>query len=320
MESKKPLISILCALRNEEEFIRQALDSVIKQTYANWELIMFDAVSTDTTATIIKEYAAKHKNISLHSEPDKGQWDALDKALALAKGEYITILCGNDGYLDERWFERCIGVFNEHPEVSLVWGIPFNMNEEDVLLGPHYAYAGFLKDDKFGSQIKPVSSIAAKIDLKHEGAWKRFTEILHKITWTRIVMMAKTFWKSDIPEKEDWFFYWLQTSRAFPEGNMVMRREAYIKNTVRFPEEKQTTAALLDFCYEFNARGYLAYGLPVAASFGRTHAGTAPLPELDAALTANYRDKIAKLRDSLKHKTSFTFVDAAGKPVAERKL
>jgi len=59
-----------------------------------------DGASTDKTVEILNEYAVKHKNITVVSEPDKGQWHALDKALALTRGEYLFQLCGQDGYLD----------------------------------------------------------------------------------------------------------------------------------------------------------------------------------------------------------------------------
>src|SRR3989344_3476912 len=156
MEPKEPLISIICAVRNDGRFIRETLESVVAQTYPNLELVIMDGASTDETVEIIKEYAAKYKNIIWRSEPDKGQWQALDKALALAKGECLSLLCGQDGYLNKDWFKSCAQLLGQRPEVSLVWGIPFNMSEDGKILGPHYAYAGFLKDEKYNSRTKPV--------------------------------------------------------------------------------------------------------------------------------------------------------------------
>lgn len=298
-----PLISILCAVRNDERFIRETLNTVVSQTYPNIELIIMDGASTDRTAAIARQYAERYTNprITVVSESDRGQWHALEKALALSKGEYITLLCGQDGYLDTEWFSKCIAAFREYPEVSLVWGIPFNMSEDSVLVGPHYAYAGFLRDDRFGAQTQPGRTLAAKIDWQRRGAFMRLVRLMGKFTWPRIKMVMESFRKRAIPQKEEWFPYWLATGRAFPEGNMLVRRAAYERNTVRFPEETMANSALLDFCYNFNANGYLAYGLPVAASFGRHHAVGQALRDHDVELTRKYYAKISALK--ARHKT-----------------
>ena len=317
-DSPKPLISILCAIRNDERFIRETLDTVAAQTYPNIELIVMDGASTDRTPEIVKEFAAKHPNVIFRSEPDSGQWDGLEKALALSRGEYITLLCGQDGYLDPDWFARCIETFSTNPDVSLVWGIPFNMSEDGKLVGAHYAYAGFLRDARHGAQTRPLGTLAAKIDWRRPGAFQRIMPMLRKITWARIVMVLKSFRKSNIPQKAAWLGYWTKTGRAFPEGNMLVRRDIYMKNTTRFPRETMTNSALLDFVFNFNTRGYLSYGLPVAASFGRHHAVGQALRDHDAELTAKYYEKISFFKDALARRAAFIFIDPHGKEVCRR--
>jgi glycosyltransferase involved in cell wall biosynthesis len=296
MEHEHPLISILCAVRNDGRFIRDTLETVVTQSYPNWELIVMDGASTDNTVDIVKEYAAKYKNIIWRSEPDEGQWHALDKALSLARGKYILLLCGQDGYLRRDWFERCIETFEEHPEISLVWGIPFNMSEDGKLLGPHYAYAGFLKDEQYGLQTRPMSTFIAKINWRHSSVLKRLRGLLGKLTWSRLKVLFASFRKREIPQKEEWFSYWLRTGLMFPEGNMCVKKDVYCRLTPRFPKERMTNAALLEFCFNFNSRGYLAWGLPLAASFSRLHADGQLLREYDDILVAKYREKIRKLK------------------------
>ena len=321
MESKKPLISIICAIRNDARFIRETLESVVKQTYSNWELIVMDAVSTDGTLDIVKEFAAKYPNIIWRSEPDKGQWDALDKALALSKGEYLFQLCGQDGYLNENWFAECVAAFENQPEVSLVWGIPFNMSEDGKLLGPHYSFAGYLPENTtYGSKTKLLDTIAAKIDWSRPGSIKRLFELLGKMTWSRFLLVIRNSKKRGIPQKADWFSHWLKTSQAFPEGNMCVRKDVYVRNTVRFPEETMTNAALFDFCYNFNANGYLAYGLPVVASFGRTHIGGQPLWELDQELFRKYKQQVKELRERVEKQKIVKFVNPEGEVIFSHKL
>ncbi|KKW46710.1 MAG: hypothetical protein A2681_00275 [Candidatus Liptonbacteria bacterium RIFCSPHIGHO2_01_FULL_56_18b] len=317
MATKKSLISILCAVRNDGRFIRETMETVVAQSYPHWELIVMDGASTDETPEIVKEYAARHKNIIFRSEPDEGQWHALDKALSLARGEYILLLCGQDGYLHRDWFKHCVQALKSHPAVSLVWGIPFNMSEDGKLLGPHYAYASFLKDEQYNSGTKPVSTLIAKIDWRRASALKRLGHLFGKLTWPRLRVLLSSFRKQEIPQKEDWFFYWLRTGRVFPESNMCVRKNVYAKLTTRFPKEKMTNAALLDFCFDFNAKGFLAYGLPLAGSFGRSHAAGQALREYDDVLTAGYYRKVADFKEKTKGQ-KVRFIDALGKVVSER--
>src|SRR3989344_3417253 len=113
MEAEYPLISLLCAVRNDELFIRETLNTVVSQTYPNIELIVMDGASTDRTPAIARQYAARYENprITVVSEPDKGQWHALEKALALSHGAYIALICGQDGYLNTEWLAKCMDVF-----------------------------------------------------------------------------------------------------------------------------------------------------------------------------------------------------------------
>jgi len=321
MESKQepePVISIICAVRNDGKFIRETLGTVVSQTYPKLELIIWDGASTDDTVAIIKEYAAKHKNIIWRSEPDQCQWDAIDKAVALSSGKYIALLAGQDGYLDESWFGHCANLFREHPETSLVWGIPFNMSEEGKLLGPHYAYARFLQGRQYGFQTRLLGTAAAKIQWGHSGTSQRLRQMMRKLTWARAKMVLKSFKKQKILQGEDWLRYWLETGLIFPDGNMVIRKEVFLANTVRFPQEKMTNAALLDFYFNFNTNGYLAYGLPIAANFGRYHAEGQALREHDAELAEKYHARVMDFKKKIKDRKIFQFVDGDGNAIKGR--
>jgi len=318
MERGKPLISILCAVYNDARFIKETLDSVVAQTYPNLELIVMDGASNDGTLEILNEYADKYDNIVVHSEPDSGQWHALEKALSIAKGEYITLLCGQDGYVDEDWFRRCIETFEKHPEISLAWGIPINMSEDSKLLGPHYAYAKFLKDNRYGLQTRPITTITTRIDTKNPHFGRLILGILRKLTPNRLITVLRSFHKQDIPLKEDWFFYWLKTGLTYPEGNMCVRKNVFIENTIRFPKEKRANFVFQNFYFDFNAKGYLSYGLPVAASFGRYHAEGQDLREYDTELMKTFRDKLEDFRIEVKNRKSFKFVGPDGSSLSER--
>jgi len=94
-----PLVSIITVVFNGEKHIEQTINSVLNQTYPLIEYIIIDGASKDKTLEIIKKY---EKNIThLISEKDTGIYNAMNKGLALAKGEIIGILNADDYYFEK---------------------------------------------------------------------------------------------------------------------------------------------------------------------------------------------------------------------------
>lgn len=94
MDIDKPLISVIIAVYNGAKTIQQCIDSVVQQSYPNIELIIVDGGSKDTTVDLLR---ANHRQISYWvSEPDRGIYNAWNKGLAQAKGEWICFLGADD--------------------------------------------------------------------------------------------------------------------------------------------------------------------------------------------------------------------------------
>ena len=96
--NKRPLITIITVVFNGAKTVETTIKSVVNQTYRNFEYIIIDGYSTDGTLDIIKKYNSKIDYWI--SESDKGIYDAMNKGVLLAKGEYIYFL-GCDDYLIE---------------------------------------------------------------------------------------------------------------------------------------------------------------------------------------------------------------------------
>lgn len=91
------LISIIIPLYNGERFIEQTIKSVLAQTYENWEVIVVDDLSTDSSIEIIKKYVQKDKRIRFYILSEKGGASiARNKAILEAKGDYIAFLDSDD--------------------------------------------------------------------------------------------------------------------------------------------------------------------------------------------------------------------------------
>lgn len=115
-----PKISIIIAVYNGSATIQQCIDSVAQQTYQNNELIIVDGGSTDATVEIIK---ANHEKICYWiSEPDRGIYNAWNKGLAKASGEWICFLGADDFFLDNKALERMsVALQKVPPEVRLAY-------------------------------------------------------------------------------------------------------------------------------------------------------------------------------------------------------
>ncbi len=97
-----PLISIITICFNSEKTIRKTIESVLNQTYSKIEYILVDGKSTDGTVEIIKEYEPQFKEKGILyryiSEPDNGIYDAMNKGIRLAAGEWLGIMNSDDWY------------------------------------------------------------------------------------------------------------------------------------------------------------------------------------------------------------------------------
>ena len=81
---------------NVENYIRQALDSLLSQTFTNWEAIIVDDGSTDNSGVICDQYAARDERLKVVHQKNGGQSSARNKALSLSKGKYITFVDSDD--------------------------------------------------------------------------------------------------------------------------------------------------------------------------------------------------------------------------------
>lgn len=99
-----PLISIIVAVFNGRATLQQCIDSVAQQTYSNKELIIIDGGSTDGTVELLKEN--RNKFSYWFSEPDHGIYNAWNKGLAQAHGEWLCFLGADDYFWDDTVLER----------------------------------------------------------------------------------------------------------------------------------------------------------------------------------------------------------------------
>jgi glycosyltransferase involved in cell wall biosynthesis len=112
-----PLVSVVMPARNESRYVGEAVQSVVEQSYGEWELVVVNDGSTDATAEIVRSFA--DPRIRVYDQPGLGFVGALNRGLALARGDLIARLDADDIAHPKR-LESQVEFLANHPGVGLV--------------------------------------------------------------------------------------------------------------------------------------------------------------------------------------------------------
>ncbi len=112
-----PRVSVITATWNRADFIGRSIQSVIRQTFTDWELLIVDDGSPDRTAEVVREWAAKDSRITYFQVPHTGRIAAVSNiALRAARGEFAAILDDDDWWTDSRKLEKQAAFLDAHPD------------------------------------------------------------------------------------------------------------------------------------------------------------------------------------------------------------
>lgn len=120
--SHTPLITVVTVCLNAEAHLARALDSVLAQTYADFEYVVVDGASTDGTTAVLAAYEPRFAGrMRWLSEPDEGLYHAMNKGVALARGDFIGILNADDTYESDA-LARVAAAVSAHPSAGVIYG------------------------------------------------------------------------------------------------------------------------------------------------------------------------------------------------------
>ena len=123
------LVSIITPLYNCERFIEQTIESVLAQTYPQWEMIIINDGSTDGGLTIAEEYARADSRIQVFSQPNGGSAAARNNGIRRAKGRYIALLDADDLW-EPVFLEKQLALLDEK-KCQLVYGAHKRIDENN---------------------------------------------------------------------------------------------------------------------------------------------------------------------------------------------
>lgn len=138
MERQSSLLSVLMTSYNREQYIAEAIESVLASTYTNFELIIVDDGSKDRTVEIAHSYASNDSRIHVYvNEVNLGDYRNRNHAASYANGEFIMYVDSDDKILVDG-FERCIAAMHQFPQAG--FGMQFNETDKSpFLLSPKLA-------------------------------------------------------------------------------------------------------------------------------------------------------------------------------------
>ena len=114
-----PKFSIITPVFNNEKEIEQCLKSVAAQTYTNIEHIIIDGNSNDNTVNIIMDFSIKHPHLKFLSEKDNGIYDAMNKGIQMASGDYLYFMGSDDVFYNELVLSQ---IADETKSFDLIYG------------------------------------------------------------------------------------------------------------------------------------------------------------------------------------------------------
>lgn len=195
-----PLISVVMPCYNREKYVVEAIESILNQTYTNFEFIIIDDCSTDNTFEIVKEYAKKDNRIlALKNDKNYCYVHSLNKGIEIAKGKYIARMDDDDISLPER-FEKQVEFLEK--------------NEDIIVLG---TFIEIFSDDmkKYNSWIEETEPEVLKILINF------FNPICHPS-----VMIRKSF----LEEKKLNYSKEFEFSEEYYLWNQIIEKDGKIAN------------------------------------------------------------------------------------------
>jgi glycosyltransferase involved in cell wall biosynthesis len=152
-----PLVSVIMPAYNVQLYVAHAIESILNQSYRNYEFIIVDDASTDETLSIIKDFRKKDKRIVLiRNRINIGVTKSLNKALRLIKGKYVIRMDADDWSYPNR-FELQVKLMEDHPEV-IVSGSHIEICDQN--LNPRYVRRYQLDDTSIRKHLFRYSPFA----------------------------------------------------------------------------------------------------------------------------------------------------------------
>ena len=219
MNYKFPKISVIMSVFNGEKYLRESIESILNQTYSDFEFIIINDASTDKTKEILEKYGQQDQRIKIiNNLTNIGLTKSLNKALRIAQGEYIARQDADDFSSAER-FEKQIEFLEKNPEIKLLGTFGYSIDGAGKIL----------REEKF-----PISPEEIKKTFIKRNQFIHGSIIIEKKALDQI-----GFYNEDFETTQD-YELWFRFLRKFKTANLplFLAKKRYLKNMVSLNKEK----------------------------------------------------------------------------------
>jgi len=280
-ENKMQLISVIVPVYNIENYLSECIESILKQTYQNIELILVDDGSTDNSGMICEKYKKQDPRVIVIHKKNEGPSIARNLGLQISHGEYVMFV-DSDDWIDKEALRTCVEIINENKcDVIQFDMCDFTENERKeyhILKGEKRVFEG--------KECQYLENIILRIKGENPGSVTALTgpfcKIIRKKTTekcvfpTNITLGEDTCYVEQVLSNTLKFVYISavfyhrrilnQSLSHMVSTDYVKRRLAYVNWTLKFYKERKQNDILNQFCYE-NYKAtvfqFLSHQLPV---------------------------------------------------------
>ncbi|HDL6672760.1 TPA: glycosyltransferase family 2 protein [Yersinia enterocolitica] len=209
--SSDPIISVIMSVYNGQEYLKEAIDSILEQTEPRFEFIIINDSSTDNSLEIIKDYKIlDDRIIIINNEVNLKLPASLNKGIKIARGKYIARMDADDIALPER-FELQLAAMERNPSLDFIGGLVecfYDKNND----GDAYADTKYMEDVHFNF-ISETGDLEKTSELIKLSTYKT-TRICHSTLFGKTVVFKELRYTEDI-FAEDWDLYNRAINRGF---------------------------------------------------------------------------------------------------------
>lgn len=214
-----PKVSVIMSVYNGEKYLREAVESILNQTFRDFEFIIINDGSTDKSGEILEEYAKKDSRVRLSHQENMGLTKSLNRAIRLAKGEYIARMDADDISLPQR-LEKQVRFLNKNPEIVLVGTGYYEIDASGKIIG----------------RKTPPSSLSElkKILVKYNPFFHASVVIRRKVLEKVGLYDEKMIYAQD-------YDLWLRIGGKFKVANLpyILMKKRYTEKMLSFSNEKR---------------------------------------------------------------------------------
>jgi len=275
------IISVLMPVYNAQKYIKVALESILNQTFTDFEFIIINDGSSDESLKIIEGYALQDARIKVVNRENKGLIKTLNEGLKLAKGKYIARMDADDISLPLR-FERQLQYLEEHSDCIAVGTFATLIDSDGDVIGPmgslqrHSEIDDAHLNGKGGAIVHPSAMFRRKVVLEAGGYLDDFAYAEDLELWLRLAEVGKL---ANIPEAL--FLYrqhlgsigYIKRLSQFESAKKAVyvacKRRSIDFSSSAFYAETMTTPELIDIYIKWGWWALNGKNIPVARKYAK---------------------------------------------------